>query len=586
VLVAATVALCALPSAAHAGTYEVASCGAPGGQGANLAWSLSFKVMYSPYWNGNPRCPVLELFSEHPQNVTMPYLESAAYELEAPPGAVLDKMVIWRRGYHFGNDLQVQGLRADNTPIGGYGANGEYCSVPAGEYVCDFGADGGVVDAARGEFDLETTKISYSGTCYGGGGCQTAGQLPVAGIGIAGSIVTVRDEGRPEIVPGGPLLEPGLRTTDAPLTVRANDPVGVRQVRVLVDGAPVHSIDSACDFRRMAPCDQVSERPVTLGDALPDGTHTVSVEATDTAGNAARTDHRVSIDRYAPALAFAPSSGRGRKVVVEAPDPGSGTVSGSIEVKRGATFRALPTTLRSGRLTARLAGSRAGRTFRATATDALGRSAQIVGAPVRLRAGFGRRVRSAVNGDLRDRPVVSGKLRAWNGDPLAGRPVTVLSRLRVDGAPEQVVARLTTNPRGAFRATLPAGASRAVRVISTGEGLQSGLRRLRFRVPWDTTLRIRPRSIPRGGRMFLAGRLRHRGFRLPATGARVELQAFERGRWRVFATTHSRGRRAAWRASYRFTAGVGRFPIRARIPYNGAVPLERGYSRQRVVRVG
>jgi hypothetical protein len=173
--------------------------------------------------------------------------------------------------------------------------------------------------------------------------------------------------------------------------------------------------------------------------------------------------------------------------------------------------------------------------------------------------------------------VVAGKLRAWNGDPLAGRPVTVLSRLRVNGAREEVVARLTTSPRGGFRATLPAGASRAVRVISSGQGLQSGLRRLHFRVPWDTTLRIRPRSIPRGGRMLVTGRLRLRGHRL---------QAFERGRWRVFATTRSRGRHAAWRASYRFTAGGGRFPIRARIPYNGAVPLERGYSRPRVVQVG
>jgi hypothetical protein len=584
-LVAAAAALCALPSGARGGTYDVVSCGAPGAGGVNLSWVISQKVLFSPYWNGNPRCPVLELYSEHPQNTTMPLGESAGYELEAPPGAVLDKMVIWRRGYQFGNDLQVSGRRADGTPIGPYGG-GEHCSVPAGEYACDFGAGGGMVDAARGEFDLETTKISYSATCTSGGGCQTAGQLPVAGITIAGSIVTLRDEGRPEIVAGGPLLEPGLRTTDAPLTLRVNDPVGVRQARVLVDGAPVHTIDSACDFRRIAPCDQVSERPVTLGDGLPDGTHTVTVEATDTAGNVARADHRVSSDKHPPALAFAPSSGRGRTVVVEAPDPGSGTVSGSIEVERGGVFRALPTKLRSGRLIARLAGSRSGRTFRATATDALGRSAQIVGAPVRLRAGFGRRARSVINGDPRDRPVVAGRLRAWNGDPLAGRPVTVLSRLRVNGAREEVVARLTTSPRGGFRTTLPAGASRAVRVISGGQGLQSGLRRLHFRVPWDTTLRIRPRSIPRGGRMVVTGRLRLRGHRLPPAGTRVELQALERGRWRVFATTRSRGRHAAWRASYRFTAGAGRFPIRARIPYNGAVPLERGYSRPRVVQVG
>jgi hypothetical protein len=97
---------------------------------------------------------------------------------------------------------------------------------------------------------------------------------------------------------------------------------------------------------------------------------------------------------------------------------------------------------------------------------------------------------------------------------------------------------------------------------------------------------VRDAVIPRGGRLHLSGRLRLRGFTLPQSGTRVEMQAFERGRWRVFATTRTRGRRATWRASYRFGGGAGTFKIRVRIPQNGVVPLERGYSRQVTVRVG
>ena len=165
--------------------------------------------------------------------------------------------------------------------------------------------------------------------------------------------------------------------------------------------------------------------------------------------------------------------------------------------------------------------------------------------------------------------------------------MTVLTRLRVDGAAEEVAATATTGPGGRFRMVLPAGASRAVRVVSAGNGgLQAGLQRLRYRVPWSSTLHLRRSAIPRGGRIHLSGRLRLRGFTLPSSGTRVEMQAFERGRWRVFATTRTRGPRATWRASYRFGGGTGSFRIRVRIPRNGIVPLERGYSRPMTVVVG
>jgi hypothetical protein len=573
---------------ASAGTYDVVSCGAPGAGGVNRAWQVA-PDFTDAYWNITTSCPSLGAYSEPNRNVVAPYFTGAGFQLDAPPGAILDRMVIWRHGYRFNNELLVQGYRRDATVIGGP-LGGETCTVQPGQTHCEFGAPGAMSAASRVERDLETTRVLYSAACAVEAGCRTAGadnDFPLAGLSISGSVVTVRDEAIPALTAGGDLLAGGWITTDAPLSFGATDPVGIRQARVLVDGAPVHTVEPGCDYHLMAPCGQVAERAVALGAGLPDGVHTVSVEATDTAGNVARTDHQVSADRLPPAIAFAPSAGRGRRVVVDAPDPGSGTVAGTIEVRRRGRFRALRTTLRGGRLIARMRGSRAGRTFRATATDGLGRTAQIVGAPVRLSAGFGPRMREGINGGPRGRPVVRGRLRAWRGRALAGQPIAVLTRLRVDGAAEEVAATASTGPGGRFRVRLPAGASRAVRVVSAGNGgLQAGLRRLRYRVPWSSTLRVRRSAIPRGGRLHLSGRLRLRGFTLPPSGTRVEMQAYERGRWRVFATTRTRGKRAKWRASYRFGGGTGSFRIRVRIPHNGVVPLERGYSRSVTVRVG
>ena len=119
-----------------------------------------------------------------------------------------------------------------------------------------------------------------------------------------------------------------------------------------------------------------------------------------------------------------------------------------------------------------------------------------------------------------------------------------------------------------------------MRVTSPGtRGLQARLRTLRLHVPWSSSLTVRPRRPRRGGGIRLSGRLRLRGFELPESGKLVELQAFDRGRWRVFATTRARGARAAWRTSYRFGSRPGNYRIRARIRREGTIPYDLGYSR-------
>jgi hypothetical protein len=206
-----------------------------------------------------------------------------------------------------------------------------------------------------------------------------------------------------------------------------------------------------------------------------------------------------------------------------------------------------------------------------------------------LRACFGRRLRASSRGGLSRRLRVRGSLRVYRGRALAGRRIVALQRLRVDGAREQQVASATTGRRGRFSLRLPKGASRAVRIVAPGGGgLQAGLRRLRARVPWASSMRIAPRVVGAGRSIRLSGRLRLAGRRLPESGKLVELQAFDRGRWRVFATTRARGARARWSTTYRFSSRArrGSYRIRARIRREGTLPFELGYSRPALVRVG
>jgi hypothetical protein len=181
---------------------------------------------------------------------------------------------------------------------------------------------------------------------------------------------------------------------------------------------------------------------------------------------------------------------------------------------------------------------------------------------------------------------VRGRLRAYRGKGLAGRRIVALQRVRVDGAGERQVATATTSRSGRFSLRLPAGASRTVRIVAPGGGgLQAGLRTLHVRVPWASSLSVAPRAVPPGGSIRLSGRLRLGGRALPESGKLVELQAFDRGRWRVFETTRARGARARWSATYRFGGRSGTYRIRARIRREGTLPFELGYSKPVLVRV-
>ena len=169
----------------------------------------------------------------------------------------------------------------------------------------------------------------------------------------------------------------------------------------------------------------------------------------------------------------------------------------------------------------------------------------------------------------------------------AGTPVILVAREVRSGSRDRVAARGVTAADGSYRLAVPAGPSRALRVayrVRSTDPLLACSRRLTLRTPARVTLRARPRVVPAGGRVRFTGRLL--GGRVPARGKTVELQAFERGRWRTFETARARAKRR-FHASYPFSSdAAGRsFRMRARVRPDALYPFSTGHSKVIRVRV-
>ena len=99
------------------------------------------------------------------------------------------------------------------------------------------------------------------------------------------------------------------------------------------------------------------------------------------------------------------------------------------------------------------------------------------------------------------------------------------------------------------------------------------------------TLSIRPRRVGSNGTIRLSGRLK--GGPMPRSGKLLDLQAFDAGKWRTFATVRAR-RNARYSTRYRFVNATGgrSLTFRARVRRDDSYPYYFGYSRRVRVRIG
>jgi hypothetical protein len=605
-VLAAAVAALVAPAAAHAGTYDVVACNAPGAGGANNSWAGQFTS-----FNNQPEPQNYDIYdscrgaekglvarTHVGGSGNAGFLTGAAWTFTAPAGTTITRVTVWRYGikYRTGNDdpntdgddgdtwfLGAQEFNG-NTVGGGFG---ETCNVPAGGTACTLGVPGGASAANQKTYDVSTTLLKWQIFCrqlFGTGGCPRYFGVSTAEMTLFGAQVTLTDTSAPSLAVDGPALGGGWHRPGDAITLSASDNSGIRNARAEAGGA-VSGGARSCDATRTVPCSNVSGGTLALP-AAPDGTQNVHIVAEDAAGNATAADRTVLIDGTAPLARLERAHGRVLRVHVE--DAASGVAGGEIS----AGGRALPTTLKRGILRARLDRGRVSKAdVRVRVRDNAGNEA--AGAPPRITVGsarIGRRVRRVRSSRLRlpfgRRAVLRGRMTLSDGTPVAGAPVRVVARVRRPGAPLRAVATVTTDRRGRFSAPVKRGPSRTVGLRFDGRGdILRAARGVGVRVPAASTIHASRRFLSGPGRVRFSGRMRTGGQRIPDRGLVVILQGREDGRWRTFADTRT-NRRGRWKAGYRFRGVPGSYPVRARIRRQAGYPYELGYSRAVAVRVG
>lgn len=341
--------------------------------------------------------------------------------------------------------------------------------------------------------------------------------------------------------------------------------------------------------------------PVATAAVALDGKHVVAYQAFDAAGNAsAQRSLALRLDQTPPdrVVFDQPNPADRRTVTVSASDRTSGIASGTIEIRPASIFpewRRLPTTRVGDKLQAKLddvSGIRGFYELRAIVTDEAGNSAvgdtYADGSPVvidtrALRTGTSIKLIGAPT-----RSIAFGEETQWRGavttagtKPVPDAPVAVFEKLAAPGAAYRRLGATRTDAYGSFEYHVAAGASRAIRFAYGGDARRRPSDHfVSLRVPAQTTIKATPRRLHVGETVTLTGRVRTLGAPIPQIGKLVDLEAYDLGRWRKFATVRTKPN-GSWRYTYRFiaTRGTATYPMRAVVIQEAAFPFETGMSK-------
>lgn len=181
--------------------------------------------------------------------------------------------------------------------------------------------------------------------------------------------------------------------------------------------------------------------------------------------------------------------------------------------------------------------------------------------------------------NFRSRVRVRGRVLNASGVPVTDATVHILRKDERSGSTWRKGGELRTDSKGRFSTRLRATASRAWQFgwpshVNDPQPAASGHLRLRARA--TGRLSVRPRHIRTGDSARFRGKLRGYGF--PRSGVPVEIQAFQRGRWRAVRTKRT-NRKGRFRHRFCcFGSGHRTIRFRARILTDSRFPYERGLS--------
>jgi hypothetical protein len=283
----------AAPSPALAGGYDVISCNQTVAGGANHSWGAVADGGMTAYTD----CPAGQgiMARNVYDGAASSFLQGAYMIFDAPEGNSIDAV-----------SFEVGMRRPDCTwgvdVVGGdrdLGGNVLF-GLPAGQN-CDsqFQTDestflgGSFTDAVGGP------RVRIEARC-GASSCTRNG---VASIHLRNVDVRVHDDVAPTLSGGRGNLwtSNGWLAGDQSVGFDASDGSGIQRISVAVDGQTIRDQAGSCDYTYAAPCSQLSlDRTIATQGLGVDGPHTLTLAATDAAGNPSSVARTIYIDNSPP----------------------------------------------------------------------------------------------------------------------------------------------------------------------------------------------------------------------------------------------------------------------------------------------
>ncbi len=299
-LAATALFLTVLPAAAQAGTYTVTACNdAPGA--ANNSW-VPFNTD-TIHLQTRLSCPYTinegQLASQENGIATTDILElpngaqtgaQAGWKFKVPdPETEKITGISYDRMFSTQDQYWIPALRANGTIL-----PGQTCIPPVAGSCLTGSGPGGPNHATLTGLSAETLTLGLECTAPTGQECITgADDFHAAVATMYAADVTIEDNTPPTLQPPtGPLWEPGTHGSfhkgTETVTVSAQDiGGGVQSIVLAADSHPVETYSAPCNFTSVQPCPlSTGQQTLTLPTtALSDGTHTLTLTATDAAGN-------------------------------------------------------------------------------------------------------------------------------------------------------------------------------------------------------------------------------------------------------------------------------------------------------------
>jgi hypothetical protein len=557
---AATAALA--PAAAHAGTYPMYACDVPG---ANLAaptraawtdWDTSGQVQHFSDCATNAHGSIFFQIN-YPTGV-LGQGTGVGVELRVPATGPRSAISIARVTDWSSTALTAQ--HPNEAPAVGINLAPAISNAPGGSADAFDGT--GTSGAGHDSGPLATgTKTWRLGVQCAAMGAQL-GQctLPSPFLRVRGIRTTLEEGVQPQAsIDGGSMTFAGALRGAKTLSYTATDgESGVEKVEMLLDGAPVATESlardvslpigqqaGACTYTGFQACPAEHGGVLSLDTGrVPDGTYELALRATDAAGN------QRTIVAGAPVVIDNVADQPGPKPVIlvpPAPAPAPQGASGG----RGA--QGAPGAV----LTLNGSNAAGGASLRASFSGSQSRT---------IRARYGKKV------------LVTGRLAAPSGTPIAGARLSVMQQDKIPGAPMTAVGQVVTDGGGSFAYVTTAVRSRSLRF-----GYRTHLEDADFSATTDVglaviaklTLTTSRRSLRNGQSVVFRGSVAGAP---PKARKVVELQVKKGSRWMTFRSTRLRNGRFSER--YRFTRTRGRitYVFRARVREEVGFPFLTSHS--------